>query len=247
MRNKHDTLGGKRVLVSGGTTGIGKAIVLSLLSEGARVLTFGRDEMAVAAVMREADQFPGELFGMSAEAGSSEALERVFAKVDEKLGGLDILVCNTGVASESLDKASEEEWRYVVDVNLLSYMGCAKAAMARIKAGGAGGHLLFVGSISAEIKAPGESVYAATKAGVQALAETLRKEVADLGIKVTCIQPGLVSSDLHAASPAEQRAMVKNGQMLEPEDVAEAVAFSLTRSMSCDIVNLRIEPIKVNY
>ena len=128
MRSPNATLRGKRVLVSGGTTGIGKAIVLSLLSEGARVLTFGRDEMAVAAVMREAERFPGKLFGMSAEAGSSASLERVFAKVDSTLGGLDILVCNTGVASEPLDKASEDEWRYVVDVNLLSHMTCAKAA-----------------------------------------------------------------------------------------------------------------------
>jgi 3-hydroxy acid dehydrogenase/malonic semialdehyde reductase len=106
-----------------------------------------------------------------------------------------------------------------------------------------GGHLLFVGSISTEIKAAGESVYAATKAGIQAFAETLRKEVAGKGIKVSVIQPGSVDTEMQECSDEEKRTAVSAGKMLVADEVADAIVYVLTRSRTCDIVNLRIEPI----
>ncbi len=85
--------------------------------------------------------------------------------------------------------------------------------------------------------------YAATKAGVQAFAETLRKEVAERNIKVSVIQPGSVDTDMQQCSPDEKRAAVANGEMLVAEEIAEAIVFTLTRSATCDVVNLRIEPL----
>ena len=129
----------------------------------------------------------------------------------------------------------------MIETNLIGYLACARAAIERMTRQG-GGHLVFVGSISTEIKAEGESVYSATKAGVQAFAETVRKEIADRNIKVSVIQPGSVATDMQECSEEEKREAVANHEMLHAEEVAEAILFVLTRSARTDIVNLRIEP-----
>jgi NADP-dependent 3-hydroxy acid dehydrogenase YdfG len=136
---------------------------------------------------------------------------------------------------------ADDAWRYVIETNLVGYLACAREAIKRMNAEG-GGHLLFVGSVSSEIKAEGESVYAATKAGVQAFAETLRKEIAHKNIKVSVIQPGSVATDMQECSVDEKRSAVAAHEMLHAEEVAEAIEFVLTRSERADILNLRIEP-----
>lgn len=101
---------------------------------------------------------------------------------------------------------------------------------------------MFVGSISSEIKTEGESIYAATKAGLQTFAETLRKEVGDKNIRVSVIQPGSVAPPMQPASEEEQQEAIAEHEMLYAEEIAEAIRFVLTRSERNDIVNLRIEP-----
>jgi len=246
MLKERTSLEGKRILVTGGTTGIGRATVHLLVAEGAHVLTFGRDKKSLAEVLRLAETGRGKVFGTVADVTSREDLARVYSEVDSKLGGIDVLIANAGVVSEPLDEASDDEWRYVIETNLVGYLAASKAAIERMKKTG-GGHIVVVGSISAEIKSPGESVYATTKAGNQAFAETLRKEVASKNIRVSCIQPGAVSSDMQESSSAEQREKVRKQEMLEAEEIAEAIQFILTRAERCDIVNLRIEPLLEDY
>jgi 3-hydroxy acid dehydrogenase/malonic semialdehyde reductase len=134
---------------------------------------------------------------------------------------------------------AEDDWRYVVETNLLGTLACARAAIERM---GTGGHLLFVGSISSDIKAEGESVYAATKAGIQAFAETLRKEVAGRKIKVSVVQPGSTATDMQECSDTEKQQAIASHAMLHADEIAEAILFVLTRSERADVVNLRIEP-----
>ncbi|GAA3267369.1 hypothetical protein GCM10020258_37550 [Sphingomonas yabuuchiae] len=153
-----------------------------------------------------------------------------------------MLVACAALGAQPIHEMAEEDWRYVIDANLTGYLACARAAILRMQDQG-GGHLLFVGSISTEIKAAGESVYAATKAGIQAFAETLRKEVADKRIRVSVIQPGSVDTDMQECSAEEKQTAVAEGRMLPAEDVADAILFVLSRSANCDIVNLRIEPL----
>jgi len=167
-------------------------------------------------------------------------LAKVFAAVDELLGGLDILVCCAALGAQPIHEMAEDDWRYVIQTNLVGYMACARAAIERWE--GRSGHLLFVSSISPIVKAKGESVYAASKAGVEAFAHTLRKEVADRDIKVSVIQPGSVDTDMQECTPEEKRKAVAGEEMLHAEEVAEAIIFTLTRSHRTDIVNLRIEP-----
>jgi 3-hydroxy acid dehydrogenase/malonic semialdehyde reductase len=229
------TLEGTRILVTGGTTGIGRESIKLLAAEGARVITFGRDRQALEDALAYA---PG-VSGLTADVSTSEGVAQVFARVDQELGGIDALVTCAAVGAEPIHEMSDEGWRQVIETNLVGTLACARAATLRMIAQG-GGHLLFVGSISSEIKAPGESVYSATKAGIQAFAETLRKEVADKNIKVSLIQPGSVATDMQECSEEEKREAVAKHEMLHAVEVAEAIAFVLTRSERADVVNLRI-------
>ncbi|WP_298813817.1 SDR family oxidoreductase [uncultured Sphingomonas sp.] len=233
-------LAGKRILLTGGTTGIGRATLLRLVAAGAHVLTFGRHQSALDDALSAADGAHAPI-GIVADSATREGIETVFAAVDERLGGIDMLVACAALGAQPIHEMADDDWRYVIDANLTGYLACARGAILRMEE--AGGHLLFVGSISTEIKAAGESVYAATKAGIQAFAETLRKEVADKGIKVSVIQPGSVDTEMQECSDEEKRAAVSAGKMLVADEVADAILFVLTRSRTCDVVNLRIEPL----
>jgi 3-hydroxy acid dehydrogenase/malonic semialdehyde reductase len=237
----HTHLSGARVLVTGGTTGIGLSTVELLAGAGARVLTFGRHEAGLRDAIATAGGAPGTVTGITADVSRREDVERVFAAVDSDLGGVDILVACAALGADPIDEMEDDDWRNVVETNLLGYMACARGSLLRMEKQG-GGHLLFVGSISTEIKAVGESVYAATKAGIQAFAETLRKEVAEKNIKVSVIQPGSVATPMQECTDDEQQQAVDNHEMLYAREVAETMIFTLTRSERSDIVNLRIEP-----
>jgi NAD(P)-dependent dehydrogenase (short-subunit alcohol dehydrogenase family) len=235
------SLEGKRILVTGGTTGIGRATVALLAEDGANVLTYGRDEKELEESLAEARGGRGSVHGLAADSASKEGVDEVFAAVDEQLGGIDMLVACAALGAEPLHEMEEDDWRYVVETNLIGYLACARRAMKRMETQG-GGHLLFVGSISAEIKAPGESVYSATKAGIQAFAETLRKEVEEKNIKVSVIQPGSVATPMQECSADDKREAIAKHEMLYADEIADVIHFTLTRSERADIVNLRIEP-----
>jgi len=241
MIKERTSVEGKRVLVTGGTTGIGRAIVQLLAGQGASVLTLGRNADVLNETLALTKNLPGVVLGLTADVAERDGIKQIFDEVDAKLGGIDILIANAGISAGPLDEANEDDWRYVVETNLVAYMSCAKAAIERMKTSG-GGHLVFISSISAEMKSPGTSVYATTKAGIDAFSETLRKEVADENIRVSSVQPGSVKSDMQEASAKEQEEAVAKEEMLSAEEVAEAVHFVVTRSPRCDIVNLRIEP-----
>jgi NAD(P)-dependent dehydrogenase (short-subunit alcohol dehydrogenase family) len=235
-------LAGKRILVTGGTTGIGRATVKMLVEHGARVLTFGRHQPELDDSLANARGGEGEVSGLTADSGTREGVEQVFAALDERLGGIDMLVCCAALGAEPIHEMDEDAWRHVIDTNLVGYLSCARQAIKRMEQVG-GGHLLFVGSISSTIKAAGESVYSATKAGIDAFAETLRKEISDeKSIKVSVIQPGSVGTDMQECTDEEKREAIANHEMLYAEEIAEAILFALTRSERCDVVTLRIEP-----
>jgi 3-hydroxy acid dehydrogenase/malonic semialdehyde reductase len=238
----HTSLGGKRVLVTGGTTGIGRALVKMLAEQGANVLTFGRHERELQDSLENARSGQGKASGLTADSSKREDITKVFAAVDDRLGGLDILVCCAALGADPLHEMEDDAWRYVIETNLIGYMACAREALKRMEQSG-GGHLLFVGSISSTIKAAGESVYTSTKAGLDAFAETLRKEVSeDRKVKISVIQPGSVGTDMQECSEEEKREAIANHEMLFAEEVAETIIFALTRSPRTDIVTLRVEP-----
>lgn len=239
------SLRGKRVLVTGGTTGIGRATVARLICEGARVVTFGRHapelEDALAHARTEAKE-GGEVFGLTADVSMREGVAAAFNAVDTHLGGLDILIANAGLAAAGAQDMTDAAWREAVETNVLGYIASAREALSRFKAAG-GGHIVFIGSISAESQTEGTSVYAATKAAVETYAKTLRKEVMEQNVRVTLVEPGSVGADMQEKSPEEQREAIAKNEMLYAEELADTIAFALTRSHRTNVTVLRVEPL----
>ncbi|GAB3547890.1 SDR family oxidoreductase [Spirosoma fluminis] len=236
-----EPLEGKRILITGGTTGIGQAIAILLGSYGAHVFTMGRHQKQLDEALGRIREAGGQADGMIADLSKQEEVERVFQQADQILGGLDIFISNAALAAESIADMDNAQWRNVVETNLLGYMACTKEAVSRMQQGKKG-HIVFIGSMSADVREGGSSVYVATKTGIQGFAEALRKEVNEQGIKVSLIEPGKVKSDIHGTTAEEQRPEIEKEEMLLAEDIAVAVHYVLTQPHRCDVVSMQIRP-----
>jgi 3-hydroxy acid dehydrogenase/malonic semialdehyde reductase len=232
----------KRVLITGGAGGVGRAVAERMVAGGARVLITDRDEAQLRGAVEAIGGDRTE--AVAADLSRQEEVDRLFERADDRLGGLDILVACAGVGSGPLMEMDDPGWRYVIESNLSSYVACTKRAIERIKAGGTReGMIILVGSISVHIKAVGESVYNAAKGGVASFAETLRKELIPEGIRLTLIEPGAIGSAMQPYSAEERARQVEEYKMLDPVQVAEAILFAATRPAGVDVVTLRIEPL----
>lgn len=234
------SVAGRRVLVTGGTSGIGRAVARLLAANGARVLIVGRDEDALAEALQDIRGGGGEAFGVAGDLSRLEDVRRVFAQADARLGELDVLVNNAAVYGDTWGKESLEDAEYAIRTNLVGYVACAHEAHARMK--GRGGHIVDVGSMSADLREPEGPTYVSTKAGIQGFSEALRKAVNEDGIKVTVIEPGKVSTDMIEKPDREKRRQEEQEKMLRPEDIAACVYFALTQPARCDIVALQVRP-----
>lgn len=246
MERPEDRLKDKRVLITGGAGGVGRNVAARMVMAGASVLITDRDEAALRAVRDSLRTHgPGDIDIVEADASTAEGIARTFAKVDEWLGGLDILVACTGIGALPLMELDDADWRAVIDTNLVSYVAATKHAIARIKASGVtNGMIILVGSISVHIKAVGESVYNASKGGVALFAETLRKELMAEQIRLTLIEPGAIGTHLQPYSDEKLSEFVEHYEMLPPAEVADAIIYAATRPPGVDVVTLRIEPLR---
>jgi 3-hydroxy acid dehydrogenase/malonic semialdehyde reductase len=231
---------GKRILVTGGTTGIGRATAIELARQGALIFIFGRHEKELKDALNAIREAGGEVEGITADQADHTELSKVYKQAKTKLGGLDVVIANAAISAEGLADMSDEDWRYAVNVNLAGYLDVTKQAAESFE--DEGGDIILVGSIASDGGEEGTSVYAATKAGLQGFAASFRKEVAKRNIRVSLIEPGAVGSDMQESSPEEQRKKIKKDEMLKAEDVAELVGFILTRPERCTIPIVRIEP-----
>lgn len=238
-----ESVKGKNVLVTGGTTGIGRAIAMLLAAQGAKLLIFGRHQAELEDALKAIDQagVDHEAYGFTADVGTEEGIKRIFQQTDAQLSSLDILINNAALAFDGITTGSYQDWKYVTDINLLGYMACVNEAVKRMKING-GGHIVNIGSISADERGKDSSVYVATKAGIQGFSEALRKEVNELGIKVTLIEPGLVGSDMVEVPAEEQPAKIRAQEMLKAEDIAMSVLYCLSQPKRCDVITLQIRP-----
>ncbi|KKC24805.1 SDR family oxidoreductase [Sphingomonas sp. SRS2] len=234
----------RRVLITGGAGGVGRAVATMLIDAGAHVLLTDREGSAPPDIVERIGAASGSADFLSADLSSPADVTRLFARVDEWLGGLDMLIACAGVGSGQISEMDDAGWRYVIESNLVSYVACTKAAIERIKANGRrDGMIILIGSISVHIKAVGESVYNAAKGGVASFAETLRKELIPDGIRLTLIEPGAIASAMQPFPPDERQRLMEAYKLLPPEQVAEAILFAATRPPGVDVVTLRIEPL----
>lgn len=234
------SLAGKRIAITGGTTGIGRAIAILLASEGAKVFVCGRTEAHLDDAL-ERIRLVGEGEGINVDLSRREDIHRFFDAAEAYLGGLDVAVINAAVAAETLADTSEDDIAYAEATNFTAYILSTKIATDRMQAGS---DVILIGSMSAVSQEPGSSVYVAAKAGIEGFAHSLRKELADKDIKVGLVEPGLTGADLqYPEIPAEkQREMIHQHTMLRAEDLAAAVHFMLTQPRRCTVSVMRVEP-----
>jgi NADP-dependent 3-hydroxy acid dehydrogenase YdfG len=234
------TLKGKRVAVTGGTTGIGRAIAVLLASEGAKVFICGRNPEHLDDGLKRIREV-GEGDGIAIDLAEPENNETFFAKAVEYLGGLDVAVVNAAIPAKGLSEMSEDEVRYAVATDFTAYLLSAHAAVERLKGQG---DIVLIGSMSAHILGPGSTVYAGMKAGVAGFAEALRKELGPKGIKVALVEPGKTGADFQYPDiPADkQREMIHAETMLRAEDIAVGVHYLLTQPRRAVVQQLTIAP-----
>jgi NADP-dependent 3-hydroxy acid dehydrogenase YdfG len=234
---------GKRIMITGGTTGIGKATAKLLASLKARLLIFGRDENDLnAAVDDIRAAYPdAEIYGLAADVAYKQDIEWIFSMTDKYLGGLDVLINNAALPAKGISHSDYDACKYIVETNVLGYLGCAAEAIKRMTAAG-GGHIINIGSMSAETKEATSTIYVATKSAIRGFTAALRKEANPLGIKVTLIEPGAVTSDMQPGTPKEHREKIAKMEMLEAGDIAMSILFCLVQHKRCDIVSLQVRP-----
>jgi NADP-dependent 3-hydroxy acid dehydrogenase YdfG len=234
------SLKGRKAIISGGTTGIGRAIAILLASEGAKVYICGRNPQYLEDALERIRQV-GEGDGINIDLTKQEELDRFVAEGEKYLGGIDIAVINAALPADGLQDTEVDDIRYLVDTNLTHMMTMAKRVVDRM---GEGSDIVFIGSMSAVSREGSSTVYTATKTGMEAFAEALRKELAEKDIKVTNIEPGLVGTDMQTPDiPVEkQREMIHAAKMLRAEDIAAAAHFALSQPRRTIVSLMRVEP-----
>jgi NADP-dependent 3-hydroxy acid dehydrogenase YdfG len=238
-----ESLSGKRIVITGGTTGIGREITILLATLGAHCLIVGRNQQQINetnTAIKNAGCI-GSSQGLVTDVSNEEDIVRLFEYVDEHLGGLDILINNAALGYGSVTEGSYQDISYIVQTNLIGYLACTQHAVKRMIEAGKG-HILNIGSMSADVREEGSSVYVATKSAIQGFSEALRKELNPKKIKVTLIEPGAVDTDMQPGTEEERKQQLDNLEMMPAEDIAMAVVFCLAQHERCDIVGMQIKP-----
>ena len=230
LRDAHTempSLQGRKAVITGGTTGIGRAIGVLLASEGVEIFTCGRDKQHLEDGLSRINEV-GTGAGINVDLAEREDLERFFDEAEKKLGGYDIAIVNAAVPVEGLTNTSEEDAWYAVATDYTAYVMSAYKAAAHMKDKG---DLILIGSMSAHSLGGGSSIYAGMKKGIQGFAEALHKELGKKGIKVGLVEPGLTGADFQYPDICadKQREMINAEKMLRAEDIAVAVHFMLTQ------------------
>jgi glucose 1-dehydrogenase len=227
-------LQGRKAIVTGASSGIGKAAAERLGVEGAGVCVnyYSEQEQSDAeAVVSAIEQAGAEAFALQADVGDEAAVERMVAEAAKRLGGVDLLVNNAGIEKEvPLLEMSLEDWSVVLRTNLTGSFLCLREA-GKVMAAGTGGAIINMSSVHEFIPWPGFAHYCASKGAMKLLMETAARELAGKGIRVLNIAPGAIVTPINTFvldDPEAKHAVEEEiplGRMGKPEEIAAAVAW----------------------
>jgi NADP-dependent 3-hydroxy acid dehydrogenase YdfG len=233
-------------LVTGASSGIGRAVASALLERGTKVALLARrrdrlDQLASGYAAEQTLVCPADLRDES-------DIRRAFDTIRAAWGGVDIVVNAGGLGRRApLIDGSTAAWREMLEVNVLGLCVCTQQALSDMRRRGDDGHVVHVSSMSGHRVPEGSGVYGATKFAVRALTESLRKELRALGssIRVTAVSPGFVETEFaevfHGSADAAEQTYGRY-KVLQPEDVASAVLYALEAPAHVDIHDILMRP-----
>jgi 3-oxoacyl-[acyl-carrier protein] reductase len=228
---------GQRVIVTGGTRGIGAGISLAFLQAGATVIaTYSVNNVTASEFKNKSEQYASRLDIQKYDVSSSKEVKEFFKYLDEKYPSLEVLVNNSGIRQDAIAALmNDEQWGKVLDVNLTGTFYMSREIIPRFMANRFG-RIINISSLGGDIGFQGQANYAASKAGQMALTKSLSKEVAKKGITVNCVTPGFIDTELIGDLPEEQKKeylkMIPQKRFGSVEDVAHAVLFLASRQAS---------------
>lgn len=222
----------KRVLITGGSRGIGAACVRKFRAAGDEVVFLYNKSVAQARALAEETG----AIAIQIDVADGEALAVAVREAERRLGGIDVLVNNAGISLVGLlTDMSDDEWKRLLDVNLSAAVIASREA-SRKMVNQKSGRIINIGSVWGRVGASCEVAYSATKAGLEGLTRALAKELGPSGITVNCVEPGVIATDMNAgfdeatiSALCEETPLCRIGQ---PEDVANAVFWLASEGAS---------------
>jgi NADP-dependent 3-hydroxy acid dehydrogenase YdfG len=243
-------LDGAVALVTGASSGIGEATALALAAEGATVAVAARRRDRLEA-LAERIGGPGRALVLETDVTDEAQARAMVERTVSDLGGLDVLINNAGVMllGPILD-APTDEWRRMVELNLLGLLYCTHAALPHLLAAAQGergvADLVNVSSVAGRVARLNSGVYNATKWGVGAFSESLRQEVTARHVRVSLVEPGAVATELSGHNRPEVREMIAGNfagvTRLQAEDIAAAVLFVVTQPRHVAVNEVLVRP-----
>ncbi|MGV7174800.1 3-oxoacyl-ACP reductase FabG [Xanthomonas axonopodis] len=220
-------LQGEIALVTGASRGIGAAIADTLAAQGATVIGTATSASGAAAIGERLAAHGGH--GRELNVTDATAVDGLIDAIGKEFGAISILVNNAGITRDNLlMRMKEDDWQAIIDTNLTSVFRTSKAVMrGMMKA--RKGRIINIASVVGVTGNPGQTNYAAAKAGIIAFSKSLAKEIGSRGVTVNVVAPGFIDTDMTKALPDEARTallqQIALGHLGEPEDIANAVAF----------------------
>jgi 3-oxoacyl-[acyl-carrier protein] reductase len=220
-------IAGQVALVTGASRGIGRAIALALAAEGAKiVVNYASSQGAADEVVATIVAGGGEAIAVKADVSQESEVEAMVAKTIEAFGRVDVLVNNAGITKDTLLlRMKPEDWHSVINLNLSGVFLCTKA-VSKIMLKQKSGRIINISSVVGEMGNPGQSNYAAAKAGVIGFTKSVAKELASRGITVNAVAPGFIETDMtHGLNTEGMLAFIPLGRLGQAAEVAGAVRF----------------------
>ena len=245
-------LEGTVALVTGASSGIGRATALELAREGAAVALVGRREDRLTELAAEVSKADGKALVVPADITTAEAAAEAVERTVENLGRLDTLVNNAGLMLLGPAPAADlNDWRRMIDINLMGLMYTAHAAVPHLVKAAAEeprrvADIVNIGSLAGRNAYAMSAVYSATKFGVGAFSEALRQELAGMHVRVSVVEPGSVDTELRTHNPdvIQQHIIAALGDIerLQSQDIADTVGYIVTRPRHVAVAELLVRP-----
>jgi clavulanate-9-aldehyde reducatase len=243
-----EVLDGKVAAITGASSGIGEATALALSRAGAAVALAARRTDRIDALAERIEAAGGRALAIETDVSDEGQARGFVERAHAELGGLDVIVNNAGVMLLGpVEGADTAQWRQMVGVNLLGLLYCTHAALPLMREGG-GGHVVNVSSVAGRNARAGAAVYNMTKFGVTAFSEALRQEALHSNVRVTCVEPGFVETELqgHNTNPMVLAGVKKMreqiGDVLQAKDIADAILYAVARPAHVSLNEVLVRP-----